>query len=412
MERHKNLKLALSGLAKLQITLEKNGGPESDSKLFEEILFLQSQILKSFGLPETIDFLPLVEFSSIPSESMLNEREAQLHSAAKTYLLTKAKSDVELLKDAKATSADPFNVLPELKVSNHAYTHFLYKEKFLKGIISEEIILDVFSKVRNISMLSFIGDLTTKPKKTITEEIGLLQNKGILFIDEFLDLFCPQNQEESKEDKLQTFIYNQHHRFPSLEEAFKEYANFLMNDVALVVADHPYRIIECELYYHCPTNHPDPFVHKRPNQLMAGNWYFNDSGLDITFGDSSKGIYASFLIRGIKSIANENNYITGPINVVREIFNQFGNVGNYNNGIGLFQLEKGFQKETPITSTRIGLSKSASDPLKYIEKQYRFMVELNPKHKFPGKEAAIKALVNQEKITKERAKEILGYNIS
>ena len=72
--------------------------------------------------------------------------------------------------------------------------------------------------------------------------------------------------------------------FPTLEERFDSHVHTLTNYLCLVVGNHPYRIVECEIYYYDKDKHPDPYVHKRKQQLTAGKWYFNDMGLDITFG--------------------------------------------------------------------------------------------------------------------------------
>ena len=55
MNKQEQIANALTDLAKLQIALDKKGGPSEDGNLFEEILTLQDRILSSFGLPPTTE---------------------------------------------------------------------------------------------------------------------------------------------------------------------------------------------------------------------------------------------------------------------------------------------------------------------------------------------------------------------
>ncbi len=96
--------------------------------------------------------------------------------------------------------------------------------------------------------------------------------------------------------------------FKSLGDRFDKIAHSIMNYLCLVIGKQQYKIVECEIYYYDKDNHPDPYVHKSPEQLQPCSWYFNGFGLDITFGDKNKNIYAGLLIRGIRPI-HEVRYI-------------------------------------------------------------------------------------------------------
>ncbi|KAJ3343705.1 hypothetical protein HDU93_006617 [Gonapodya sp. JEL0774] len=62
---------------------------------------------------------------------------------------------------------------------------------------------------------------------------------------------------------------------------------------------HLFRLAELEFYWNHPTDHPDPFSHKNPDQALPMRWYFHKQGrsfrggtwkgLDITFGGSRCG---------------------------------------------------------------------------------------------------------------------------
>ncbi len=68
MANHDFLKPALTGIAKLQIDLDKKGGPSEDGQLFEQILALQDEVLKSIGLPATLNNEKLLWFENLPTE--------------------------------------------------------------------------------------------------------------------------------------------------------------------------------------------------------------------------------------------------------------------------------------------------------------------------------------------------------
>lgn len=191
----------------------------------------------------------------------------------------------------------------------------------------------------------------------------------------------------------------------------------LMNYLCLTVADQQYRIIETEIYYFDADNHPDPYVHCAEEQLEAGNWYFNGAGLDITFGDDGKNIYGGILIRGIKKLGNveEPRYFSGPSNVLKEIFSNIGNIESSQTRICLQDMNHDNNTEEemiPIQSFRIGLTKKETDTENYAEAKYRYIVDLCLEHKFKDKEKVIRQLVTGSELTKERATEIMGYNIN
>jgi hypothetical protein len=108
-------------------------------------------------------------------------------------------------------------------------------------------------------------------------------------------------------------------------------------------------------------------------------------------------------------------YISGPSNVLKEIFSNIGNIVTGEGGIYLRELNQEIIRaiETkPIQSVRIGLNKKNDDKENYAEKKYRYLVELNLQHKFKDKEKVVRQLFTDDKITKEQTKEIMGYNIN
>lgn len=221
--------------------------------------------------------------------------------------------------------------------------------------------------------------------------------------------------EETEQTPLAKFwqALNGGFEFETLDEKFSSLAESLMNNLYLVVADQNYKIIELEIYYHDKFNHPDPYVHCAAEQLFAGNWYFHGAGLDITFGDSEKEIYGGILIRGIMKLGENPSYISGPLNVLKEIFSNIGNIINGKGGICLRNLN---QELIPVIkpnqSARIGLTKKRDDTENYAEKKYRYLTELKLQHKFKDKAKVIRQLLAENKINKDDAKDALSYNIN
>lgn len=412
MNRQGNLRPALSGLAKLQIAHDKKGGPEQDGEMFEYILSLQSNILKSFGLPEITEYMSLLCFETIPTEEELNKREKVLHNAAKSYLLSNAKSEIQILKEAAEQKLNAFNVLPHLNISNHNYTHFVYYCILLPKKDTVANVWKALQKAQNNTILNLLGYIVNQPKINVQEEIKYLNDFGITYINEFIDFYENQTEKKefSKKNKLSFFLNNELIKVGSLEDAFAEYARFLMNDVALVVADTHFRITECEVYYHCPETHPDPYVHKRLNQLETGRWYFNDAGLDITFGNREKGIFASYLIRAVAPLDRYETYIHGPIKVVREIFSKMGEIDSPNNGLRIVELKQSITNEKPYAVKRFGLRLNNEDKDNYLNRPYRYFSDLSLPNKFPGKENVIRELIQSGGLTIGHARHLIGYD--
>ena len=203
---------------------------------------------------------------------------------------------------------------------------FIYEKILLEKRDNAENVLQELRKANQSRILSQLSQLAIDNLKNPVQAIEVLKSYGLRYIDDYAKTF-PKKESREKANLLLEFWsdINGGFEFKNLEDRFDTHASYLMNHLCLVIGDHAYRITECEIYYHEGDKHPDPFVHRRSQQLYAGNWYFNDMGIDLTFGNYDKKIYASILIRGIRNLKT-NRYITGPSNVVREIFDKFGNI--------------------------------------------------------------------------------------
>jgi hypothetical protein len=201
------------------------------------------------------------------------------------------------------------------------------------------------------------------------------------------------------------------------DKKFDKLSDLIFNNLCLVAGKSKYRIVEIEFYFNnnnkenSGKSHIDPYIHGDNQQLTNGRWYFNGFGIDITFGQNPK-IFGGILIRGIKLLGESTKYISGPSNVFKEILNNIGDAFS-NNGFYLSDLDikEKLEIEIPIKTVRVGLSKNPEDTDNFIEKNYRYIIELNSLHNFNGRSKLVQQLLKNSVISKEKAKEVLGYNL-
>ena len=186
MKNNTQLKLALTGLAKLQIALNKKGGPGNDSRLFEIILATQDGILKSFGLPSTTLNEKLLWFNYLPTEGQIDERIEQLHKTASEYLLSRPMPELDILKGAQEDAADPFVILPELKIPTHSYTNFIFNKMLLKKKDTLENIWSELQFVNHPDILDVIGRIGMAEFENEAEVVGILKDSGVKYLDQYL----------------------------------------------------------------------------------------------------------------------------------------------------------------------------------------------------------------------------------
>jgi hypothetical protein len=192
------------------------------------------------------------------------------------------------------------------------------------------------------------------------------------------------------------------------EKHFKHLANFLFDEVSLVAGRTSYRFTELEFYFFEESEHEDPYVHRHVLQKKSGTWYFHGSGLDITFGSEQQ--HGGILIRGLHR-AEEPSFISGPLNVVTELFDKITPVDQIEQQFGL-KHNPNKEKVKFYETKRIGLNKSKDNPFGFYYKKYRFISCLVPEHKFKDKEQTLVNLVEANAISKTEAERALGYNSS
>ena len=96
----------------------------------------------------------------------------------------------------------------------------------------------------------------------------------------------------SLKDKLRTIPAKDFKRY------FKEIAELLMNNCVIKKCNINYEIVEVEFYLFTP-EHQDVITY--PRKLSAGQWFFHQSGVDLTF-ESNTEHFGGILIRGLRNI--------------------------------------------------------------------------------------------------------------
>jgi len=186
MAKHDFLEKTLIKLAKLQIHLNQKGGPSEDGQLFEQILSLQEDILKSFGLPISPNYEKLVWFKTVPTSNEIKERINQLHLAATEYLLSDAKSELQILREAQQSQSDTMYVLPELKITQHAYTKFVFDKILLKGKDSVENVLNDLRFCNQPEILNALGKIHYGTTEHDHEIVAFLDTVGVKYLQQFI----------------------------------------------------------------------------------------------------------------------------------------------------------------------------------------------------------------------------------
>lgn len=207
--------------------------------------------------------------------------------------------------------------------------------------------------------------------------------------------------------------YNNGH-FGTHQEMFDMIAHSLMHYHCILSGEHTYRITELEFYYHEKEgDHNDPYTHCDDEQLTTGKWYFNGMGVDITFGNKERKVYGGILIRGIKKQGHVPVYISGPSNVLKELFSSQGDAFSIENKFRICELKNASAEESfteLIATKRVGLTRKTDDSKNFIDCAYRYISDIKKEHKFKNKEAVIKQLISSGKLSSEDERQILGYN--
>jgi hypothetical protein len=173
-------------LSEKSLLLEKLGGPENNSELFEEIFSLEDDILKSFGLPENSKFAQILKCENIPSNQELEKMISFLENIASEYLLAPTETSISVLAKAKDLKLDAFSVLPELKIITHIYSIFVYEEVLLKEKDTPENVLKELELFNTDESILLVNKLIESFRINTEQNFEKQNISELKYINEFI----------------------------------------------------------------------------------------------------------------------------------------------------------------------------------------------------------------------------------
>lgn len=186
---------------------------------------------------------------------------------------------------------------------------------------------------------------------------------------------------------------------------FDETAKLLFNEYCIKTGEELFRLTEIEFYLFSE-NHPDEYVHKKDRQKEPALWYFHGSGMDITFGNRMD--FGGILLRGMMNIRT-GEFISGPLNVVHELFKSSKSVQDTNFGLVMVQ-HNHTSSEKPVAVPRVGLNKNKQP--EYCDRPYRYIIFAgDPDQKVYGKTNIARYMNEHYNYSKEELKNLFGWQI-
>ncbi|MFD1186188.1 hypothetical protein [Pontibacter rugosus] len=183
--------------------LEDKGGPEQDTDLFEEVLWQEQQILASFGLPNSDKYRKIlweITYNDGFKKKTVQDIIKQLQQAAEKHLLAPVHTAVEMLRQAQREQLSAFDVLPELGLSTHVYTLYLYEQLLLKQEATSENILQELEKASDLNLLDKIGKMVSKEQPRRTKAYRELK-ESLPYLDSFIEYTLHAEEEEKDEEE-------------------------------------------------------------------------------------------------------------------------------------------------------------------------------------------------------------------
>jgi hypothetical protein len=181
------LRQSILDLAQMEIDLDKKGGPRRAGKLFKKIVTKIDEILESFGLPSTPYYQGLLEYNAVPYDKELDGIISLLRREAENQKNKKPQTELEILINAQKTNRDPMFILPQLGITPHSYTLYVYNKILMYVQDDFQNILDELKTVNNPALLgatkrmNFSTDWIEKSEETI----AMLEAKGLKYIRQY-----------------------------------------------------------------------------------------------------------------------------------------------------------------------------------------------------------------------------------
>ncbi|MCC3154588.1 hypothetical protein Q3A66_16355 [Hymenobacter sp. BT770] len=325
---------------------------------------------------------------------------------------------IQALEAGKAANSPAIRTLAQAELPASVYASFVYNEYWLTG----QATIDELLATLKAASSDLGGPLCYLPHKTLagrTAQTRELLAQRVPFITEF-GQHLTYLERGSPLEWLAYLTQEIHKAEPEdVDYFFTEIAATLQHEIVIRTATADFRITELEIYYN-GRNHPDPYVHKGPEQLKHLHWYFNKaSSLDLTFGDQESNSFGGILLRGLEQLpleptsepASAGLYTSGPRNIVRTLVANWGSALYNSFHFGLANAPAPIPRpKQPWRTQRFGLVLRADDTSAnpYFARPYRFLTNESYLKQLKNKEA----ICQEQQLDADTAYRILGYKPS
>lgn len=131
--------------------LEKKGGRSTLVEnldlepLYTNILSIENEILKQFGLPKLMKYREIV--FDLKSKEDFEKIIIQLQMEAQDYLTSSLERDTDLLEDAKTNDLKTYDILPEIGIEDTFLAMFYFEEYFKKGKMNAKELVTILKSI-------------------------------------------------------------------------------------------------------------------------------------------------------------------------------------------------------------------------------------------------------------------------
>lgn len=156
----------------------------------------------------------------------------------------------------------------------------------------------------------------------------------------------------------------------SIVNSFENISKTLFFNYEFRVNNSVFHFTEIEFYYYHESQHPDKNTHEHSIK-SNGRWRGHNQGLDMTF-QSTEMSDGGILIRGLKRVQPEVEYINGSRRVIFKLFSCFNDVLSMNSGFYLVKLSESLHREKIFRTSRQGITQPT-----FLDSKYRYFTEFD-----------------------------------
>jgi len=157
-----------------------------------------------------------------------------------------------------------------------------------------------------------------------------------------------------------------------VETYIESIAQKLFKKHVLIINNNEYIFTELEFYFYS-NYHQDEYCHLKDLKVQnykSGDFRFHYSGIDLVLLKQNEFV-CGVLIRGVKRLGKNSEYINGPLRVLNEFCNNLNNL--FDNGDNIFKIKQydNFLNLEISNISRFGLGDKY---LSFKSKKYRYLL--------------------------------------